>query len=424
MIRLTNCLSLSLVISALLLPHGASAEVLYKYRGAEIFDGSFGTIAEVQSAINHALGTCGHTKFISVDGKFGLGTQNALRRLADCKSMAALVGNDPEARNGALTLKFWGALMGDVQAPSVDNRAHSLMLTYEATDYVGMEWNFCQTKPLYDPNIEGSVCYSNDPKSYLTWGPNGATAGGGREVQLILQAVDTTSPDTIDEAFVDEAPAVRRMFSLPDRDEHRSLETYLCGIWSDQARRIAWKKGFQRIGRIKSVREKFDELYKSSSLDGGKIANFYRAYSTNGLQPTEVDYAFFKDRAAHMTVKYDTVRGVIADFLKAVPNAARWQVRQAIALNVRPSRQQTDRLGRDVAFYIDGGEAQLSELEQMAWRNRGQLRASDVGLNDVRSYPTFIPGSSVDSSIRRPAILTAAEMKACPAAVLATRMRS
>ena len=120
------------------------------------------------------------------------------------------------------------------------------------------------------------------------------------------------------------------------RDPARSLETYLCGIWADSARRAAWKAGFAAIGQVPAVRATFDGLYKSASLDGGKIATFFRAYAANGLQPTEIDYGFFKDPAAHPSPSLAPIQQAIANLLAAQPSAARWKVRQAIALNVRP----------------------------------------------------------------------------------------
>ncbi|NUL19537.1 hypothetical protein HUN27_22030 [Agrobacterium tumefaciens] len=408
-------------IELTVLPQIASAEVFYKYGEAQIFDGRYGPIADAQAAANQALSDCGIQTTITVDGKFGPNTQNALRRLANCDQIASKLENDPEAHTGAITRKYWAALLDTTAVPTVDNRAHSLMLTYEVTDYIRMEWNYCQSKPLFDPSKGNTVCYSNDPRSYITWGPNGATAGGGREVQLILQAVDRASSNIIEASFRSEAVAIRRMFKMSDRDNQRSLETFLCGVWNDRARRAAWKEGFQRVGQERLVREKFDELYRSRSLDGGKIASFYRAYSSNGLKPTEVDYGFFKDRAAHTSVNYDRVNTAIADFLAANPHAKPWQVRRAIALNIRPSNQRADRLGRDVAFYIDGGEAYLTQEERAAWQHRGRLRASDVGLADERNYATFTPEPVIDTTILQPATLTQAEKNACPAAILATQ---
>ncbi len=330
------------------------------------------------------------------------------------------VATDREAREGALTQTYWNLLVGE-PAPAVDDRARTVMLTYEATDYTRMEWNFCQSRPLYDPPAGRRVCFSNDPKSYLTWGPNGATGGGGREVQLILRGVDKANPALIDASFGAEAAAVRRMFLMPDRQADRALETYLCGVWADTGRRAAWKAGFDLIGREPLVRATFDDFYKSASLDGGKIATFFRAYAANGLEPTEVDYAFFKDRSAHTSPALAPIRQAIANRLATEPGAARWTIRQAIALNVRPTAQRADRLGRDVAFYIDGAGGALGSEERSAWAGRGRLRASDAGLSDTRPFASFTPAPAIDTSIPNPASLTAAERAACPQAVLDTR---
>lgn len=408
--------TLTLIVAGM--PSSAHARILYKYEGAVLFDGRYGPVAEAQEAINRQLQQCGLGSPIGVDGKFGGGTRNALVRLLSCASYSSALGSDSEATTGALTDSVWRVLVAS-NPPELDARARTLMLSYEATDYVRAEWNFCQSAPLYDPGHGRPTCYSNDRRSYLTWGPNGATAGHGREVQLILQSIDRENPSMIAAAFGAEAGAVRRMFSMPD-DGARRLETYLCGIWANSGRRAAWRTGFDQLGRERLARERFDSLYRSASLDGGKIAAFYRAYRDFGLDPTEVDFAFFKDRSAHMTSSYQQVRNAIASIH---PNATtpRWRVRRAIALAVRPANQRQDRLGRDVAFYIDGGASALSSDELTAWRGRGQYRASDVGLSDARAAGDFQAGPVVDSSIASPATLTQAEREACPAAVLDTR---
>lgn len=414
-------LRIHLVAVALLLATVPSrADVIYRFNEGILFDGLFGPIAKAQAKANAALVACGKPATAGADGKFGPGVRTALTSLAQCPDFASKLSGDSEARAGALTQTYWDALVGE-PAPSVNDRSRTLMLTYEATDYTRMEWNFCQSRPLFDPPAGRRVCFSNDPRSYLTWGPNGATGGGGREVQLILQAIDTATPALIDQNFGAEANAVRRMFHMRDRDSARSLETYLCGVWADPARRARWKEGFETLGREPSVRDKFDGFYRSASLDGGKIATFYRAYAENGLVPTEVDYAFFKDRAAHTSPAFAPIRQAIARLLASQPQAARWKVRQAIALNVRPGSQRADRLGRDVAFYIDGAGTALGSEELSAWRARGKLRASDAGLADTRNQPNFTPEPAIDTGIAQPATLSDAERSACPAAVLATQ---
>lgn len=409
-------------VLALLWAHDASGQVLYRYVQATLFDGRYGPLALAQEKANAGLLACGKQATITVDGKFGQGTRQALADLAKCPAFASLK-SDADAQAGALTLAYWTALVGGA-APGVDARARTVMLTYEATDYTRMEWNFCQSKPIYNPSAGNQVCYSNDPRSYLTWGPNGATAGGGREVQLILQAVDAASPAVLDQGFGSEAVAVRRTFRLADRTAGRNLETYLCGIWTDPVRRARWKMGFEAVGRQPDVRARFDALYRSASLDGGKIRTFMAAYAAKGRVPTEIDYAFFKDRSAHMSVSADPIRQAIAVALEADPQAPAWKIRRTIALRIRAGNpdQQKDRLGRDVAFYIDSaGLNGLSAEERTAWTARNKLRASDAGLSDSRAFADFSAGPAIDTTIPNPDTLTAAERAMCPAAVLATR---
>jgi hypothetical protein len=405
---------------SLALAEAAAADVLYRVSGTSLFDGRHGAIARFQDKANSVLQACGASERLDPDGRFGRGTRAAIIRLSQCPQILPLLGADDPARAGAISTQLWTTVMGTA-APSVDERAKTLKLTYEATDYGRMEWNFCQSRPLFNPAEGQPVCYSNDRRAYLTWGPNGATAGHGREVQVILQQLDRGAPRLIDDAFGGEAGAVRRMFRLTDGRGSSDLEVYLCGIWMDQNRRAAWRNGFTQLGQHADVRTTFDRLYASASLDGGKIGAFYRAYAQFGLVPTEINYGFFKDRAAHMSVAVQPVREAIAALLASDPNPPRWKVRRAIALAVRPANQRADRLGRDVAFYIDGAGTSLTVEESRAWAGRGQLRASDVGLSDARTVASFEPGPPLATGITEPHALTDDERDRCPVAVLQTR---
>jgi hypothetical protein len=408
------------LVNAALTVSSAQSDVLYRFTGEQLFDGRFGPVATVQARLKDALHACGKQEALTADGKFGPRTRDGLSELADCPAISPSLADDGDAHHGAITDRYWNVLV-ETPPPDVDQRAHTIMLTYEATDYTDMEWNFCQSAPLYNPGGGHTVCFSNDPHSYLTWGPNGATGGGGREVQLILQAIDARSPDLIDKAFGQEANAVRKMFHLVDRDPARTLATYLCGVWADRDRREAWKNGFAQIGAEPSVRKTFDNFYNSSSLDGGKINTFFRAYKANGLTPTELDYGFFKDRAAQTTVSFEPIKSAVAEALSTDSAPPRWKIRRAIALNVRPGTQGEDRLGRDVAFYVDGAGDTLSEEEFRAWRSRGPLHATDVGLSDDRAFSSFEPGSAIQNNIQDPVPLNESERAACPQAVLDTR---
>jgi hypothetical protein len=198
MFKLCRWLTAIGLACSLFLPANAHSEVLYRFSGAVLFDGKYGPVARAQQAASTALVACGKSP-ISADGRFGSGTRAALRTLAGCPAFQAKLAGDADARDGTLTDRYWTALITDA-APSVDARAKTIMLTFEATDYTRMEWNFCQSSPLYNPAIGNRVCYSNDPRSYLTWGPNGATGGGGREVQLILKAVDVENASIVEES--------------------------------------------------------------------------------------------------------------------------------------------------------------------------------------------------------------------------------
>jgi hypothetical protein len=410
-----------LVSAVALTVSSARSDVLYRFTDAQLFDGKFGPVATVQARLGNALQACGKPETLTADGKFGPRTRDSLSELANCPAVSTALADDGDARHGAITGRYWSVLVGD-PPPDVDARARTIMLTFEATDYVDMEWNFCQSSPLYDPAHGHTVCFSNDPHSYLTWGPNGATAGGGREVQLILQAIDANTPNLIDHAFGAEANAVRKILHLVDHDPSRTLETYLCGVWADRNRRQAWKDAFAQIGAEPSVRKTFDDFYKSSNLDGGKISTFFTAYKAHSLAPTEIDYAFFKDRAAQTTVALEPIKSAVSEILNAESSAPHWKIRRAIALNVRPGgSQREDRLGRDVAFYIDGAGDALNGEELKAWRNRGPLRASDVGLSDERNSPSFEPGPAIPNNVPDPTQLSEAEKAACPQAVLDTR---
>jgi hypothetical protein len=95
--------------------------------------------------------------------------------------------NSP-ARQGAITEAVWSLVMPGVAVPTLDQRVSALVLTFEATDFgVPPEWNFCQDGPHDNPMAPNFVCKNkSDPCSMLTWGPRGATVGGGREIQWVL----------------------------------------------------------------------------------------------------------------------------------------------------------------------------------------------------------------------------------------------
>ena len=364
--------------------------VLFAYGEAALFDGKYGKVRELQAALLPVLAKCRITNVnIATDGRFGANTAEAIRRVSACPALKAKLADGSAAFAGAVTVGIWRALLPRVPPPTIEQRAQTLVLTYEATDYDNLEWNFCQSRPRWSPDDPTKPCYTNDPRSYITWGPRGATAGHGREVQWILWRLEQRNPRLLPKAFGAEVATVRQLLALDD-DSARRL---LCTVFADTPRRTAWTAAFASLGREPLVRDLYDAHYLSQASDGAKMTRLYRLWEILGLQPTAVDYAFFLDRATHSSPPAAADGAVrIAAWLKA--NAApvtSAQVRRAFAASFPTANQTQDRLGRDVAFFIDSfGTAGLSEAELAAWQKRGKVKASDVGLTDYVPAPALV----------------------------------
>jgi hypothetical protein len=130
------------------------------------------------------------------------------------------------------------------------------------------------------------------------------------------------------------------------------------------------------------------------------MVTFYRLYDKLGIKPTEVDYAFFLDRATHSSPPSDLdsaarkIQGWLEE--KRVTRTLS-NVRRAFAAKFPTASQKKDRLGRDVAFFIDAvSEAGLTQEERQAWIDRGQLSAANVGLSDEREAPALNPGPATN----------------------------
>lgn len=398
-------------------------------------DGHFGPIATFQTALRARLAAAGipPQNLPGVDGVYGPGTHAGIVRLLGLPGFTDLA---PAAgQNAGITVAIWTRLLPAVPPPDVVQRIDTLILTYEATPFdSAAEWNFCQSMPAATRRT-GSPCRSNDPKSYLTWGPRGATAGGGREVQGVLIAADRHAANLIDAAFGEEAASVRRFLRLDERRTAPAIldtERFLCTVWLDPARADRWARGFAAIGAQAEVRRLYFELYRSPDFDGGKLAAFRRLYQALGRQPTEIDLAFFTDRATHTggifvagaaTNSPQAIAEVAARVRARLPNPAAapaWRVRRELSAILATQNQAADRNGRDVVFFVDGaGLGQLTAAERANWQHRGPRFAADLGLSDDRPAPPPNP-----SPVRFPTratpgdTLSAAEAAQCPLRIL------
>jgi hypothetical protein len=205
--------------------------------------------------------------------------------------------------------------------------------------------------------------------------------------------VEQQDASIVTAAFGADAATLRQLISLND-DSARRL---LCSIYADAARRADWTRAFKELGKSALVRSMYDRHYLSRVSDGSKMERLYRLYDKLGITPTEVDYGFFLDRATHSSPPsdVDNAAGRIKTWLaeKGLPRTPA-NVRRAFAAKFPTPSQRQDRLGRDVAFFIDAvGESGLTPEERQAWKQRGQLTAANVGLSDGRAAPALNPGS-------------------------------
>ncbi|WP_157977950.1 hypothetical protein [Paraburkholderia kururiensis] len=387
----------TLAVQSLAQTNTEESVVVFRISGQQsIRGGKFGSLAEFQHRLASAAKRCGipianEDRF--ADGTLGPQTFAVILKVAACPDFANSLATDDPARNGAVSSGLWRVVAPDLAIPDGHDRSHTMTLSYESTDYTDIEFNVGTT----DPGI-------------LTWGPLGATAGQAQQVQAILLLVDQQSPQLIDQSFASEAHAIR-LFANTHRTS--SLEAQVSAVNASASRAAAWRHGFAALGAVKEVRDDYDIVMGDAGTAGifEGVADFYCSYWANGWRPTEIDYAFFFDRAVQMDVRQakttkavTAVRNVENRLQRSLSTAER---RRAISANFTASpRWAEDRLARDVAYYIDAIPAasltnrSLSSLrddslamgppvddEAARWEARSGKRASDFGLSDERLSP-------------------------------------
>jgi hypothetical protein len=367
-------------------------------------DGRFGKLSILQQALKSRLTQINPTlgnQFV-VDGIVGKGTAQALRLV-----LSQLVGKPAQidsAKDLPITVDTWRSIVGSEPPPTIEERAETWVLTYEATPFDRIaEWNYCQRNG--NRPRRQSPCRTNDD-SLLTWGPRGATATSGREIQGVLIALEQSNPALVSGAFGTEYPVLQKALSLSSNTPPGAaatgvsrqlsavsdLELFLCPIWLDPRRAAAWANSFARLGTFKETQRIYNHLYRSSDFDGGKMRSFYQLYARLGVPPSQVDFAFFTDRATH-TGGIGHVQ-IAASKVRSKLGAGpwqNWQVRRAIAQVFPAGTQTTDRLGRDVAFFVGSvGVEGLTGEELAAWRQRSNgISAVTFGLDDNRPAPVL-----------------------------------
>jgi hypothetical protein len=335
--------------------------------------------------------------------KVGSETRRLIVETVACLPSQLVPAGSP-AHRGAVTTALWYAVAPDLPFPTLADRIDSLTLSFEATDFSDPPvWNFCQDSP--GPASErsvsilaGAACYnSTDPCSMLTWGPRGATAGQGAEIQWILWKLLRRSPEIVADAFGAEFGSVQRFVRLrrpmvASCDGSSATEHFMCAVWADAKRRQVWDTALLALGRSDAVRRAYKALYAGLEFDGYKIVEYFELWRDAGLRVSEVDYAFFFDRATHIgsppakgSAEFANFKSCFAsDNARVSPNPI---ARRCLSLAHPHPTQPIDRAGRDVAYYRTGyGATALTESEVRVWDRHIPLDAVlNFGLSDDRA---------------------------------------
>ena len=116
----------------------------------EILAGRYSPFAAFQTNLQRVLDQCGKgTPSVmptgeDAAGRLGAATRYGIQRALDCPALRDVPADSP-ARNGIITDTVWHAVMGEAPAPSAEDRAHAMVLSFEATDFGDApEWNLCQ----------------------------------------------------------------------------------------------------------------------------------------------------------------------------------------------------------------------------------------------------------------------------------------
>ena len=420
--------------------------IILDSRRYEILSGRHSKFAEFQQRLQWVLTECGDPGPALVQpagspsGRIGVETRQAIQRAFNCPA-TNVVPHSSRASEGVITVQLWRAIMGSEPIPSVHDRALSLVLSFEATDFGDQpEWNLCQDGSSTDASGK-FICFNeSDPCSYLTWGPRGATAGVGREIQFVLWQLAKHKPDLLRKEFGNEYVNLARFFRLKagvgDRcDGPVPLKIFMCAVWRSPMRRAAWNVALARLGGDPEVRRLYNQLYAVNEFDGGKLRDFYALWKELGLTPSEVDYAFFLDRATHLGGPPDATDATI----RALSNCTKGEkgsvslngsARRCVARMQKHVSQVEYRIARDVAYYLDSyKEGALDDREVRAWARYVPISAvHNFGLRDDKPFPLAESESLASLDIDLPDAssteLTPHELTSCPASIISPKRRT
>lgn len=409
-------------------------QVLYRFEDRALTLGRYGAVSVFQRNLFVAAAKCQGgpvAVYGKPDGIVGAKTRQAIIDLQPCLNSAvrAAVG---APSFGAITGGLWRLLMpANMAPPDAIERANQLTFALEGTDYDVIQFNFCQSKNPRSGKrfIEGDpYCHTNDPRAYLTWGPRGATAGAGAEIQQIIFAAERANPGLLKSVF---GPLTEDMHRLALGNNDAAFDI-LCSIWVDDAQRNDFKARFAAYGARDEVQLAYRQVYDAANADGGKIARFFKLYAEIrpiiGRDPTEIDLAFFIDRATHGSVPPGDISQLVKQMTSFVTRTRKLpspgELRKQLAAWLPSHHKYNDRLARDAIFLIDDPNITLSDAHRRMWQQRSGLKASDFGLSDQRfvaSYPVAAPTGY--EKIEKFYTVLPEDKRACPATVRRARRK-
>jgi hypothetical protein len=410
------------------------SQVLYRFENRALSLGKFGSVAVFQRNLFAQAASCSGkqaSSYGAVDGIVGTKTRQAIIDLQPClnPSVRAAVGAE---NYGAITVGLWRLLMpSDMPPPDVIERANHLTFALEGTDYDVIQFNFCQSENPRSQKtfLEGDpYCHTNDPRAYMTWGPRGATAGAGAEVQQIIFAAERANPGLLQSVFGRFTEDMHRL-ALGNNDAAFDL---LCAIWVNDAERSDFTRRFGAYGARPEVQAAYHRVYDAANADGGKIARFFKLYEAIkpeiGRDPTEIDLAFFIDRATHGSVPPGDIGPMVDRMHKFVTRTRNvptpGEVRKQLAAWLPSHHKYNDRLARDAIFLVDDPEVVVSDSHRRMWQQRSGLKASDFGLSDARyvsGYPVAAPTGY--EKIEKFYTVLPNDKRACPSTVRRARKK-
>lgn len=410
------------------------AQVLYRFENRALTLGRYGSVAVFQQNLFAQAANCSDKSpgsYGGADGIVGAKTRQAIIDLQPCLNAAVRAAVGAE-NYGAITVGLWRLLMPTNMAPpDAITRANHLTFALEGTDYDVIQFNFCQSRNPRSGKtfLEGDpYCHTNDPRAYLTWGPRGATAGAGAEIQQILFAAERANPGLLQSVF---GPFTEDMHRLALGNNDAAFDV-LCAIWMDDQKRDDFTRRFAAYGARAEVQAAYHRVYDAANADGGKIARFFKLYSAIkpviGRDPTEIDLAFFIDRATHGSVPPGDISQLVERMTKFVTRTrdvpSPGELRKQLAAWLPTHHKYNDRLARDAIFLVDDPQVVLSDAHQRMWLQRSGLKASDFGLSDnryVASYPVARPTGY--EKIDKFYTVLPKDKRACPSTVRRARQK-